>query len=81
MKDLAYRDFIISTAGFQTREDILTAFNNDNIKPNIMYKIERLVTACSLVENGLGITILPESYIKDYANPDIVTRQINSEFL
>ncbi|WP_282173918.1 LysR family transcriptional regulator [Cytobacillus firmus] len=81
LKDLTEHDFIISTAGFQTRDDVLNAFHHENLTPNIKYEIERLETACSLVEHGLGIAILPESYVKYYSNPNLVTRSINSKFL
>jgi DNA-binding transcriptional LysR family regulator len=46
-----------------------------------MFEIERLETACSLVEQGLGIAILPESYLKYTTNPNIVTRYIETESL
>ena len=61
--DLAGKKLIISTPGYQTREDILRAFKKAAIPPNIVFEIERLETACRLAEEGLGITILPESYI------------------
>lgn len=81
LNDVTEHDFIISTAGFQTRDDVLNAFHHESLTPNIKYEIERLETACSLVEHGLGIAILPESYVKYYSNPNIVTRSINSKFL
>jgi LysR family transcriptional regulator, low CO2-responsive transcriptional regulator len=81
LNDLTEHDFIISTDGFQTREDVLNAFNHENLAPNIKYEIERLETACSLVEHKLGIAILPESYVKYYSNPNLVTRFIDSGFL
>jgi len=55
---------IISKEGFQTREDILNAFRRYGIKPRIQFEIERFETACSLVEDGLGITVVPENYVK-----------------
>lgn len=61
---LGKEDFIISKEGFQTREDILNAFRNEGIKPHIQFEIERFETACSLVEDGLGITVVPENYVK-----------------
>jgi DNA-binding transcriptional LysR family regulator len=61
--DLKDEEFIISREGFQTRLDILNAFRKSGIHPNIHFEIERFETACSLVEEGLGITIVPENYI------------------
>lgn len=81
MKDLEKEPFIISTAGFQTRQDILQAFENEQVTPKMMYEIERFETACSLVEEGLGITIIPENYANNAIFPTICMRYIDSEFL
>ncbi|MEI2358464.1 LysR family transcriptional regulator [Mesobacillus zeae] len=81
LEDLSERDFIICKEGFQTREDVLRAFQHENVTPDIKFEIERLETACSLIEHGLGITILPESYIKYNSNPNIVTHTLPSQFL
>ena len=64
IKDLAKEHFIISKEGFQTRQDILGAFQKEGLQPNIQFEIERFETACSLVENGLGITVVPRNYVK-----------------
>ncbi|MGE6258372.1 LysR family transcriptional regulator [Heyndrickxia sporothermodurans] len=81
LEDLADKDFIISTTGFQTRENVLYAFKTEKVNPNIMFEIERLETACSLIEQGLGVTILPESYIKYTNHPSITTHTIKSDLL
>ncbi|MCM3568449.1 LysR family transcriptional regulator [Neobacillus mesonae] len=81
LKDLTDKELIISTTGFQTRIDILHAFQKENVVPNIFYEIERLETACSLVEEGLGVTILPESYIKQLSSPNLITKSIDSSYL
>ncbi|MGE1165226.1 LysR family transcriptional regulator [Peribacillus simplex] len=80
-QDLAKKELIISTTGFQTRDDILKAFKHEKALPNIIYEIERLETACSLVEEGLGVTILPESYVKSVTTTDTAIRAIESNFL
>ncbi|MDM5212836.1 LysR family transcriptional regulator [Peribacillus sp. NJ4] len=80
-QDLAKKELIISTTGFQTRDDILKAFKDENAIPNILYEIERLEAACSLVEEGLGVTILPESYIKSAATLNTAIRAIDSKSL
>lgn len=64
INDLEDEEFIICQEGFQTRQDILNAFRKSGINPNIHFEIERFETACSLVEERLGITIVPENYIK-----------------
>ncbi|WP_142830818.1 LysR family transcriptional regulator [Planococcus soli] len=62
--DLKDEAFIIFKEGFQTREDILNAFRQAGIKPNIQFEVERFETACSFVEEGLGVTFVPENYLK-----------------
>ncbi|MFC5589343.1 LysR family transcriptional regulator [Sporosarcina soli] len=64
LKDVIKEPFILSTEGFQTREDILHAFELENVRPNIKYEIERFETALSLVRENLGITIIPENYLQ-----------------
>ncbi|ALX50074.1 LysR family transcriptional regulator [Lentibacillus amyloliquefaciens] len=65
--DLEGEDFIVCKEGFQTREDILNAFSKSGVKPNIQFEIERFETGCTLVEDGLGITVVPENYVR-YSN-------------
>lgn len=64
VEDLNKEPFIVCKEGFQTRTDILNAFQKGGIKPDIQFEIERFETASRLVEEGLGITVLPESYVK-----------------
>ncbi|WAA13161.1 LysR family transcriptional regulator [Fervidibacillus halotolerans] len=64
LSDLAEEPFIVSREGFQTREDILKAFREVGIVPNIQFEIERFETATRLVEENLGVTMIPENYVK-----------------
>lgn len=64
INDLMAEPFIISKEGFQSRSDILNAFQKESVQPNIQFEIERFETACSLVESGLGVTVLPKNYVK-----------------
>ncbi|WP_285766894.1 LysR family transcriptional regulator [Peribacillus sp. SI8-4] len=81
IQDLEEKELIISASGFQTRDDIIEAFRNEKVIPNICYEIERLETACSLVDEGLGIAILPESYIESAATGNTAIIEIHSMFL
>lgn len=81
IRDLAQEKLIISEEGFQTRADILREFQKTGIKPNIQFEIERFETACYLVEEGLGITIVPENYIKHLQNSPFSIKTINSNNL
>lgn len=75
--DLAAETFIVCKEGFQTRADILTAFSKAGATPNIQYEIERFETACSLVENGLGITVIPENYVTFANKPNCTIKTIH----
>ncbi|MEK4028212.1 MULTISPECIES: LysR family transcriptional regulator [Bacillaceae] len=64
VENLDKQPFIVCKEGFQTRTDVLHAFQKAGIRPNIQFEIERFETACRLVEEGLGMTVLPENYVK-----------------
>lgn len=55
--------FILST--YNGTNDILTIFDKYNVKPNIRFELfdERAIVA--MVENGLGITMLPKLVLKN----------------
>lgn len=78
VKDLENESFIISKEGFQTREDILNTFRQRGIQPNIQFEIGRFDTACSLVENNLGITVVPENYVKYSTSQKFHIRKFNN---
>ncbi|QOT00385.1 LysR family transcriptional regulator [Brevibacterium sp. JNUCC-42] len=81
LKELEREPFIISTEGFQTREDILTAFTLEQMTPNIKFEIERFETALTLVRENLGITIIPENYLSEPTDASIVRKTIDSSAL
>lgn len=74
--DLIDESFIIFKEGFQTRQDILNAFRQAGSKPNIQFEVERFETAISCVEEGLGITLVPENYIKSFRNSRCEVREL-----
>ncbi|MFB0830540.1 LysR family transcriptional regulator [Brevibacillus laterosporus] len=81
LEELKREPFIISTEGFQTREDILTAFTLEQITPKIKFEIERFETALTLVRENLGITIIPENYLSEPMDECIVSKTIDSSAL
>ncbi|RAP26106.1 hypothetical protein C2W64_02122 [Brevibacillus laterosporus] len=81
LKELEREPFIISTEGFQTREDILTAFTLEQMTPKIKFEIERFETALTLVRENLGITIIPENYLSEPMDVSIVQKTIDSSAL
>ncbi|MED1797216.1 LysR family transcriptional regulator [Brevibacillus porteri] len=81
LKDLANEPFIISTEGFQTREDILTAFLFEQVNPQIKFEIERFETALTLVRENLGVTIIPENYLSGSTDASLVRKTLDSPAL
>ncbi|MFJ7736500.1 LysR family transcriptional regulator [Lysinibacillus sp. NPDC097287] len=79
--DISKEPFIISKEGFQTRQNILNAFEKDGMDINIQFEIERLETAVSLVRENLGISILPEKYLQGPTAKTIVLKEIDSAYL
>lgn len=81
LPELEKEPFIISTEGFQTREDILTAFAHVQARPNITFEIERFETALTLVRENLGITIIPENYLSELTDASLVRKTVESSAL
>ncbi|MEI3614087.1 LysR family transcriptional regulator [Pseudogracilibacillus sp. SO30301A] len=81
INDIKDEEFIICQEGFQTRQDILNAFRKSGINPNIHFEIERFETACSLVEEGLGVTIVPENYITASNHSSFTIKRITNNNL
>ncbi|MGG3449927.1 LysR family transcriptional regulator [Domibacillus aminovorans] len=79
--DFTDEALIIGMPEFQTSAQILKAFEQGNIKPHIQYKIERFEMIKVLVEEGLGIAILPQHYVTQHLSECLLTRPVHSEFL
>ncbi|WP_337969671.1 LysR family transcriptional regulator [Virgibacillus salexigens] len=77
--DMEGEAFIVCKEGFQTRKDILHAFGKSGFQPKIQFEIERFETACRLVDEGLGMTILPENYVDQAMNGNYTIRPIVGE--
>jgi len=61
--DIQNENFIQYPSEFQIQQVFLKACQQANFKPNGMYVVDDLEFACSLVEFGLGVTVIPESYL------------------
>ncbi len=81
MSDFSGESLIIGIPEFQTSAQILKAFKQENVTPRIQYKIERFEMIKVLVEEGLGIAILPQHYVTQYLSENLLARPVNSEFL
>ncbi|GAA0610164.1 LysR family transcriptional regulator [Virgibacillus siamensis] len=65
--DLKEEILIHSLSGFGIRKIIVEACNTAGFKPHILYETESLEMASSLVEVGIGVSVMPDSYLK--SNP------------
>ncbi|MEG0439929.1 LysR family transcriptional regulator [Solibacillus cecembensis] len=81
LADFAKETLIIGMPEFQTSAQILKAFEQENVTPHIQYKIERFEMIKILVEEGLGIAILPQHYVAQPLPKSLMTHQVQSEFL
>lgn len=81
LEDLETEPLIITSEGFQTRKDILKAFESEKITPTIKYEIERFETALSFVSENLGIALIPKNYLKSLQNYPIDSKTIDSFML
>lgn len=79
--DFAVESLIIGMPEFQTSAQILKAFEQENITPHIQYKIERFEMIKVLVEEGLGIALLPQQYVNHHLSESLISRQVHSDFL
>lgn len=81
LADFGEETLIIGMPEFQTSAQILKAFEQENIMPHIQYKIERFEMIKILVEEGLGIAILPQHYVAQPLPDCLITHQVQSEYL
>lgn len=81
LSDFTEEALIIGMPEFQTSAQILKAFEQENVTPNIQYKIERFEMIKVLVEEGLGIAILPQKYVAQHLSDCLLTRPVYSDFL
>lgn len=71
LHDISDMPLIISHDGYQTRTEIVRAFNRIGLQTNISFEIERFELTSEFIRQGLGIAILPEKYALTL-NPDDV---------
>ncbi|WP_339234220.1 LysR family transcriptional regulator [Oceanobacillus sp. FSL W7-1281] len=81
IENLQHLPFILCKEGYQTRIDIIKAFQDASIHPNIQFEIERFETAYHLVESSLGITIVPENYVNAPNHPNVHIKKLESPML
>ncbi|WP_078060040.1 LysR family transcriptional regulator [Gracilibacillus timonensis] len=63
LETLGKLPLILTPPGHQTDHEILDTFAKVAIQPNVKFEVEHFQTALSLVDKGLGMTIVPKNYI------------------
>lgn len=66
MNDLMDESFIMPTGMYQSHVEEL--FAEAQIKPSILFEVHDCTTIANMVQEGLGITIGPELYLKTQQN-------------
>lgn len=54
---------IMTPTAYQTEHELLETFSEEDLRPNVKFEVEHFQTALSLVDKGLGVTIVPKNYI------------------
>ena len=81
LADFTDESLIIGMPEFQTSAQILKAFEQEGVLPHIQYKMERFEMIKVLVEEGLGIALLPQHYVEQHLSESLMIRTVQSEFL
>ncbi len=81
LADFTDESLIIGMPEFQTSAQILKAFEQEGVLPNIQYKMERFEMIKVLVEEGLGIALLPQHYVEQHLSESLMIRPVQSDFL
>lgn len=66
MEDLKEESFIMPTGMYQSHVEEL--FTEAKIKPSILFEVQDCTTIANMVQEGLGITIGPELFLKTQQN-------------
>ncbi|MDW0108793.1 LysR family transcriptional regulator [Sporosarcina aquimarina] len=81
LKDIEKEPFIITSKGFQTRANITKAFEEAGIKMNVCYDADRFETILTLVESGIGLSIIPRNYIGEIVPETLRIHELDSPSL
>ncbi|GAJ99706.1 LysR family transcriptional regulator substrate-binding protein [Geomicrobium sp. JCM 19055] len=63
MRTLGSAPLILPPKEYQTHKDILDAFRIAETEPIIKFEVERFETALAFVNRGLGVAMIPKSYV------------------
>ncbi len=81
LADVTEEPFIITGKGFQTRANILQAFEEEGLALTIRCEADRFETIMTLVETGIGVSIIPRNYLGQSVPATVVIRELESRSL
>lgn len=81
LTDFLTEPLIIGVPNFQTSGQIIKAFHAQQLHPQIRYTIERFEMIKVLVEEQLGVAILPSYYVSRHVPETLTVRPIHDELL
>lgn len=81
LDDLCEYPLVLGMPSFRTRNQIMSAFKMAGVTPDIQFQIERFEMAKKLVEQKLGIALLPENYLSGDLPETLSCRPINDDHL
>ncbi|GKV69260.1 LysR family transcriptional regulator [Sporosarcina sp. NCCP-2716] len=81
LADVAEEPFIITGKGFQTRSNILQAFEEEGLELNLCCDADRFETILTLVEAGIGVSIIPRNYLGESVPDTVAIRELASASL
>lgn len=76
MEDLTEESFIMPTGMYQSHVEEL--FKEAQMKPSILFEVRDCTTIANMVQEGLGVTIGPELFLKTHQNIKISKLNINN---
>ncbi|MFD2132261.1 LysR family transcriptional regulator [Pseudogracilibacillus auburnensis] len=76
MEDLVEESFIMPTGMYQSHVEEL--FEEAQMKPSILFEVHDCTTIANMVQEGLGVTIGPELFLKTQQNIKVSKLNINN---
>ncbi|MEI3605407.1 LysR family transcriptional regulator [Pseudogracilibacillus sp. SE30717A] len=76
MEDLKEESFIMPTGMYQSHVEEL--FEEAQLKPSILFEVHDCTTIANMVQEGLGVTIGPELFLKTQQNIKVSKLNINN---
>ncbi|KZE37721.1 hypothetical protein AV656_09305 [Bhargavaea cecembensis] len=81
LDDLCKYPLVLGMPSFRTRNQITAAFKKAGLTPDIQFQIERFEMAKKVVEQKMGIALLPENYLSGDLPKTLSFRPIEDEYL